>query len=183
MQFNFAFDSSPFKTLIAFHKIIPSFEAAALSPVGFQASYARSLLEEISKYPELIDGVEKAADLLRYEPIIKVLLADLFPSSLTHNEIKAVTIPFHLYTFNHTARLEKILADAGDHYEFSLRDISPDTYYILNCCVIISQYYGFKVDAMDAPSSWIFQIRIISSIITASYSMPILSMSFRQNRR
>ena len=151
MQFNFAFDSSPFKTLIAFHKIIPSFEAAALSPVGFQASYARALLEEISKYPELINGVEKAEDLLRYEPIIKVLLADLFPSSLTHNEIKAVTIPFHLYTFNHTARLEKILADAGDHYEFSLRDISPDTYYILNCCVIISQYYGFKVDAMDAP--------------------------------
>ncbi|MDR6734760.1 GAF domain-containing protein [Sphingobacterium sp. 2149] len=151
MQFNFAFDSSPFKTLIAFHKIIPAFEKAALSPIDFQAAYARSLLDEIKKYPQLIEGVEKADDLLRYEPIIRVLLADLFPSSLTHNEIKAVTIPFHLYTFNHTARLEKILRDAGDHYEFSLRDISPDTYYILNCCVIISQYYGFKVDAMDAP--------------------------------
>lgn len=151
MQFNFAFDSSPFKTLIAFHKIIPAFEKAALSPIDFQAAYARSLLDEIKKYPQLIEGVEKADDLLRYEPIIRVLLADLFPSSLTHNEIKAVTIPFHLYTFNHTARLEKILSDAGDHYEFSLRDISADTYYILNCCVIISQYYGFKVDAMDAP--------------------------------
>ncbi|WP_293884483.1 GAF domain-containing protein [Sphingobacterium sp. UBA1498] len=151
MQFNFAFDSSPFKTLIAFHKIIPAFEKAALSPIDFQAAYARALLDEIKKYPQLIEGVEKADDLLRYEPIIRVLLADLFPSSLTHNEIKAVTIPFHLYTFNHTARLEKILNDAGDHYEFSLRDISADTYYILNCCVIISQYYGFKVDAMDAP--------------------------------
>jgi len=151
MQFNFAFDSSPFKTLIAFHKIIPAFEKAALSPIDFQAAYARALLDEIKKYPQLIEGVEKADDLLRYEPIIRVLLADLFPSSLTHNEIKAVTIPFHLYTFNHTARLEKILRDAGDHYEFSLRDISADTYYILNCCVIISQYYGFKVDAMDAP--------------------------------
>ncbi len=151
MQFNFAFDSSPFKTLIAFHKIIPAFEKAALSPIDFQAVYARALLEEIKKYPQLIEGVENSDELLGYEPIIRVLLADLFPSSLTHNEIKAVTIPFHLYTFNHTARLEKILNDAGDHFEFTLRDISADTYYILNCCVIISQYYGFKVDAMDAP--------------------------------
>ncbi|WP_312192341.1 GAF domain-containing protein, partial [Sphingobacterium sp.] len=112
---------------------------------------AKSLLEEIRKYPELIQGIEKTEDLIQYESIIKVLLADLFPSSLTKNEIKAITIPFHLYTFNHTERLEKILKDAGDHYDFSIRDISADSYYILNCCVILSQYYGFKVDAMDAP--------------------------------
>ncbi|CAM3444477.1 GAF domain-containing protein [Sphingobacterium prati] len=151
MQFNFSFESSPFKTLIAFHKIIKPFEETALSEVGFQASYAKSLLEEFKKYPALIDGIEKTEELKQYEPIIKVLLADLFPSSLTQNEIKAVTIPFHSYTFNHTARLDRILSDAGDHYQFSLRDITADYFYILNCCVILSQYYGFKVDAMDAP--------------------------------
>nr|WP_288810924.1 GAF domain-containing protein [uncultured Sphingobacterium sp.] len=151
MQFNFSFESSPFKTLIAFHKIIKSFEETALSEVGFQASYGKSLLEEFKKYPALIDGIEKTEELKQYEPIIKVLLADLFPSSLTQNEIKAVTIPFHSYTFNHTARLDRILSDAVDHYQFSLRDITADYFYILNCCVILSQYYGFKVDAMDAP--------------------------------
>ncbi|QIH34041.1 GAF domain-containing protein [Sphingobacterium sp. DR205] len=151
MQFNFNFDSSPFKILIAFHKIIGSFEETALSEVDFQASYARSLLEEIKKYPMLTDGIEKKEDLRQYEPIIKVLLADLFPRSLTRNEIKAVTIPFYLYTFNHTERLDNILRDAGDHYDFNYRDLSPDTYYILNCCMIISQYYGIKVDAMDMP--------------------------------
>lgn len=151
MQFNFSFESSPFKTLIAFHKIIKSFEETALSEVGFQASYAKSLLEEFKKYPALIEGIEKTEELKQYEPIIKVLLADLFPSSLTQNEIKAITIPFHSYTFNHTARLDRILSDAGDHYQFSLRDITADYYYILNCCVILSQYYGVKVDAMDAP--------------------------------
>ncbi|MEZ0454454.1 GAF domain-containing protein [Sphingobacterium thalpophilum] len=151
MQFNFSFDSSPFKTLISFHRIMKSFEETALSEVDFQASYARSLLAEIKKYPELINGIEKTEDLHRYEPIIKVLVADLFPHSLTKNEIKAITIPFHLYTFNHTERLEKILEDAGDHYQFSFRDLSADYYYILNCCVIISHYYGFKVDAMEAP--------------------------------
>jgi len=151
MQFNFTFDSSPFKTLIAFHKIIKSFEETALSEVEFQATYAKSLLKEIEKYPALVDGIENKADLHPYEPIIKVLLADLFPRSLTKNEIKAITIPFYLYTFNHSERLDKILHEAGDHYDFSYRDISPDTYYILNCCMIISQYYGVKVDAMDTP--------------------------------
>ncbi|GAA4178909.1 GAF domain-containing protein [Sphingobacterium ginsenosidimutans] len=151
MQFNFTFDSSPFKTLIAFHKIIKSFEETASSEVEFQATYAKSLLEEIKKYPALVNGIEKTEDLHQYEPIIKVLLADLFPRSLTKNEIKAVTIPFYLYTFNHSERLDNILRDAGDHYDFSYRDIAPDTYYILNCCMIISQYYGIKVDAMDTP--------------------------------
>ena len=151
MQSNFSFGSSPFKTLIAFHKIIASFEETALSEVDFQATYAKSLLDEIKKYPELTEGTEKMEDLRPYEPIIKVLLADLLPKSLTQNEMKAITIPFHLYTFIHTKRLNKILKDAGDHYDFSFRGISADTYYILNCCVIISYYYGVKVDAMDTP--------------------------------
>lgn len=76
--------------------------------MGFQATYAKSLLEEIRKYPELIQGIEKTEDLIQYESIVKVLLADLLPSSLTKNEIKVITIPFYLYTFNHTERLEKI---------------------------------------------------------------------------
>lgn len=151
MQINLAFDSSPFKTLISFHKIIKSLEEIALSEIDFQAKYAKSLLEEINKYPELIDGIEKAEDIPKYESIIKVLLADLFPKSLTHNEIKAVTIPFHLHTFNHTERFKKILKEAGESYRFNLRDFSPENFYILNCCVIISQYYGYKVEAMDTP--------------------------------
>ncbi|MDM1293950.1 GAF domain-containing protein [Sphingobacterium sp. N143] len=151
MQFNFNFDSSPFKTLISFHKIIQSFEETATSEVDFQATYAKSLLEELKKYPALTDGIEKTADLPLYEPIIRILLADLFPRSLTKNEIKAITIPFYLYTFNHTERLQNILNDAGDHYEFRFRNISADTYYILNCCMIISQYYGINLDAMNGP--------------------------------
>lgn len=151
MQFSFTFESSPFKTLIAFHKIIKSFEEMALSEVHFRATYAKALLEEINKYPALISGIENAAELPSYEPIIKVLLADLFPNALTRNEIKAITIPFYVYTFNHTERLEHILQAAGDQYDFNFRDVTADSYYILNCCMIISQYYGVKVDAMDTP--------------------------------
>src|SRR5690606_31882353 len=101
MRINFSFASSPFQTLISFHKIIKSFEEIAQSGVDFQSVYAKSLLEEIKKYPELIEGLKNTQELHSYEPIIKILLADLFPKSLTHNEIKAITIPFHLHTFNH----------------------------------------------------------------------------------
>src|SRR5690606_35558906 len=151
MRINFSFDSSPFQTLISFHKIIKYFEEIALSGVDFQAVYAKSLLEELQKYPELIEGLKNTKELHKYEPIIKTLLADLFPKSLTNNEIKAVTIPFHLHTFNHTERFKKILAEAGDNYQFNLRDFSEDYFYILNCCVIIKEYYGYKIEAIDSP--------------------------------
>ncbi len=151
MRINFSFASSPFQTLISFHKIIKSFEEIAQSGVDFQSVYAKSLLEEIKKYPELIEGLKNTQELHSYEPIIKILLADLFPKSLTHNEIKAITIPFHLHTFNHTERFKKILAEAGDNYHFNLRDFSEDHFYILNCCVIIKEYYGYKIEAIDSP--------------------------------
>jgi len=151
MRVNFSFESSPFKTLVSFHKIIDSLEEIALSEINFQATYAQSLLQEIHKYPELIEGLENAKDLKKYEPIIKVLLADLFPKSLTDNEIKAITIPFHLHTFNHTQRFKKILEEAGESYQFNLRDFSAEHFYILNCCVIIREYYGYKIEAMDTP--------------------------------
>ncbi len=151
MRINFPLESSPFKTLISFHKIINSLEEIAVSGVDFQADYAQSLLQEIYKYPELINGLENIDELEQYQSVIRVLLADLFPKSLTHNEIKAITIPFHLHTFNHTERFKKILKEAGDSYQFNMRDFSSDNFYILNCCVIISQYYGYKVEAMDTP--------------------------------
>src|SRR5690606_39706830 len=104
MRINFPLESSPFKTLISFHKIINSLEEIAVSGVDFQADYAQSLLQEIHKYPELRNGLENIDELEQYQSVIRVLLADLFPKSLTHNEIKAITIPFHLHTFNHTER-------------------------------------------------------------------------------
>lgn len=141
---------SPLKFLISFHKVVETLEEIALSEVGFQADYAKGLLAELQKYPELINGIEKMEDLSKYESILKILLADLFPKALTNNEIKAITIPFHTYVFNHTERFKKILSDAGINFEFNIRDFSEDYLYIMNCCVIISKYFGYRVD-IDFP--------------------------------
>ncbi len=143
--------TSPFQNLIAFHKVIESLEEVAKSNIDFQADYAQKLLAEVSKYPALTEGISDVEELEDYKPIIKILLADLFPQSLTHNEIKAVSIPFQLHTFNHTERFEKILDEAGEDYEFTLRDFTTDNFFILNCCVILKFFFGYKIEAVDAP--------------------------------
>lgn len=150
MKANFSYETSPFKTFISFHKVIQTLEEISLSEVEFQATYARSLLQEIQKYPELINGIENIEEITKYEPLIKILLADLFPKSLTHNEIKAITIPFHTHTFNHTERFKKILAEAGTDFKLNIRDFSEDYFYIMNCCVVINRYFGYKAD-IDHP--------------------------------
>lgn len=151
MKINSSYENSPFKTLISFHKVLETLKEISDSEIEFQANYARSLLQEIQKYPELIKGIENIEEVKRYEPIIAVLLADLFPKSLTHNEIKAITIPFNTHTFNHTERFKKILREAREDFEFNLRDFSDEHFYILNCCVILRQYFGYKTGAIDTP--------------------------------
>lgn len=141
---------SPLKILISFHKVIETLEEVSLSEFSFQSDYAKGLLAELQKYPELINGIENMEDLPKYESILKILLADLFPKALTNNEIKAVTIPFHTYTFNHTERLKKILAEAGTDFQLNIRDFSENYFYIMNCCVIINRYFGYKAD-IDYP--------------------------------
>src|SRR5690554_715800 len=151
MKVNFSYENSPFKTLISFHKVLETLEEISLSEIEFQATYARSLLQEIQKYPDLINGIENIEEIKKYEPVIAVLLADLFPRSLTNNEIKAITIPFHIHTFNYTERFKKILKEARQDFEFNLRDFSDEHFYILNCCIILRQYFGYKTSAIDSP--------------------------------
>lgn len=101
----------------------------------FQAEYVRKLLAEIYKYPELIEGIEKIEDVRKYEVTIKMLLADLFPMLLTHNEIKAVTIPCHYEIMNLTQRFQQILKDAGPDYELSFTGPSEHNLFIKSCCI------------------------------------------------
>ena len=106
MTHNF-FKDSPFKTLISFHILIETLEEIALTNVDYRSNYAKALLKEIEPFPEFRTGIEDFNLILENETLIKHLLADLFPTALTNNEIKAVTIPFQNFTFNYTEDLKK----------------------------------------------------------------------------
>ena len=73
------------------------------------SNYAKALLKEVESIPELQTGIEDFSVIKKHETIINHLLADLFPTALTNNEIKAVTIPFQNFTFNYTERFKKIV--------------------------------------------------------------------------
>jgi len=137
---------SPFQTIISFHKLIESFEEIALSNVDYRSNYAKALLKEIETLPEFRTGIRDYSFIQKNSPLIKNLLADLFPTALTHNEIKAVTIPFQNVSFNYTERFKKILSNAGNEFYMEIRDFDDHQFYISNCCLILSGYYKQRID-------------------------------------
>lgn len=139
-------NESPFKTIISFHKLIESFEEIASSNIDYRANYAKAILKQIESIPELRTGIEDYSIIKNNEALIKNILADLFPTALTQNEIKAITIPFQNISFNYTERFKKILRNAGDEFYMEIRDFDDHQFYINNCCLILSSYYKQRID-------------------------------------
>ncbi|WP_284653222.1 GAF domain-containing protein [Flavobacterium terrisoli] len=137
---------TPFITQISFHKLIETLESIAVSNVDYRANYAKALLKEIEKLPQFRTGIQDLSLIEEHQDLIKNLLADLFPTALTHNEIKAVAIPFHNITFNYTERFKKILNAAGVDFDMNIRDFEDDLFYIMNCCLILNDHYQQSID-------------------------------------
>ena len=108
--------------------------------------YLKSILEYAESYPELIEGIDDFDKLHDYDEALSTLLDNLFPAVLTKNEIKAATIPFKNKFFNPTKRFAAILKEAGPDFEFKIRDLDPEFYYILGCVIVLNSYYGYDVD-------------------------------------
>ncbi|WP_418263452.1 GAF domain-containing protein [Flavobacterium faecale] len=140
------FTESPFKTQISFHKLIESLEAIALTDIDYRSNYAKALLKEIEQVPELRTGIEDYNTIKENKQLIKNLLSDLFPTALTKNEIKAITVPFQNLTFNYTERFTSILENAGTTFDITIRDYNEDQLYIMSCILILNNYYGQKLD-------------------------------------
>ena len=145
MVLEYQYDS-PFKTLISFHKLIESLEEIAKSDVDYRSNYAKSLLKEVEKKPEFKEGIEDLTIIYENQSLIKNLLADLFPTSLTNNEIKAATIPFQNITFNYSERYKKILSDVGYSLEINISDFDEHQFYVFNCCLILNFYYNQNIE-------------------------------------
>ncbi|MFP9114006.1 GAF domain-containing protein [Flavobacterium sp. RHBU_3] len=136
----------PLVPRLSFHKVLEALEDIAKNETGYRAEYAQALLNHAAPYPELRDGIEDMGLIQTHEGLIRNLLADLFPTALTNNEIKAVTIPFYNLTFNHTARFTKILSNAGSDFDMAIRDFDNHHFYVFCCCLILNSHYGYNFD-------------------------------------
>jgi predicted metal-dependent HD superfamily phosphohydrolase len=139
--------ASPFMVFISFHKVIESLEILALDDVqGHMAMHAKSLVETIKTHQEFNDGIDSFEFIDNNKELIKVLLLELFPNSLTLNEIKAVTLPFYEIAFNYSERFKLILKNAGVKFDLGIRDMDEHQFYIMNCILILNSYYKQNID-------------------------------------
>ncbi|MFP9118961.1 GAF domain-containing protein [Flavobacterium sp. RNTU_13] len=136
----------PLVPRLSFHKVLEALENIANNETGYRAEYAQALLNHAAPFPEIRTGMDNLEQLATHEGLIRNLLADLFPTALTYNEIKAVTLPFFNFTFNHTERFKKILSNAGADFDMAIRDFSEHQFYVFCCCLVLNGYYGYNFD-------------------------------------
>lgn len=131
----------PLKLHLSFEAIFDYLEDIALNKNHVLNLTAIGLLKEYEQYPILRNGFEDFSNLRKYSKEISKLLDILFPELLQTNEIKAASIPFEFTTFKFSKRFENIIANAGDDYEFVLRNFDESNLYILACTFILEFHY------------------------------------------
>ncbi|MDQ0595597.1 hypothetical protein QFZ37_003966 [Chryseobacterium ginsenosidimutans] len=133
---------APFQVFISFKKYLDVLEHIRYNDrLEYRVNYAESLIEKTKNFQELRDGFQEVSLLEKNEELIRLLLADLFPTGLTNNEIKAASIPLSNITFNYTERFKDILKDAGKDFEIELRNIDDNEFYVFCCCLILQSYF------------------------------------------
>ncbi|AVK73296.1 GAF domain-containing protein [Chryseobacterium indologenes] len=133
---------SPFQVFISFKKYLDVLEHIRYNDrMEYRVNYAESLIESTRNFKELKEGFQDISILEKNADLIRLLLADLFPTGLTHNEIKAASIPLSNITFNYTERFKNILKDAGKDFEIELRNITDNEFYVFCCCLILQSYF------------------------------------------
>lgn len=140
------FTDTPLRFQFSFHKMIEKLEATAADSSNWRSAYATDLLARVNQHPELREGITTLEQLAKNEELIKELLADLFPEDLTLNEIKAVSLPYQSLVFNKTQRFQNILNDAGPDFAINIRNFTEHQYYVLSCCIILSEFYNVHLD-------------------------------------
>ncbi|WP_343488050.1 GAF domain-containing protein [Allomuricauda sp. d1] len=145
MKKNYA-DEGPLIQLVSFNKLLNQYDAWLESDDEQYRQRAKYVLDAQAPYPELREGFDDLSILEKRKDVIQTILADTFSSVLTHNEIKAASIPFANVVFNSSARFQKILKEAGKDFELQIRNLPEDLHYIMQCTVVLSFYYGFKMD-------------------------------------
>lgn len=138
--------NNPFQLQISFHKLIENLEEIAQSNVDYRVKYAKGLIRAVDEVPELRTGITDVKQIEQHKTLIRHLLSDLFPTALTKNEIKAITIPFNNITFNYSERFRHILNNAGPDFDMVIRDFDDNQFYIMSCCLILNVYYGYRFD-------------------------------------
>ena len=134
-------ETLPFRVDLNFSRVFDIWEDRAASEDKTERAYAQSVLDTLSKVPELRETIVDFSLLDKYEEEIRLLFSPLFPESLQENEIKAVGIPFVSVFFNSTKRLQKILKNSEQSLAENFWMMDQDKMYVLICIFILTAHY------------------------------------------
>ncbi|KIC62728.1 hypothetical protein [Chryseobacterium taiwanense] len=138
------YQDSPFDVNISFEALIKDLQLKVEQNTADEKE--RLLFIELQGYPAIKDGIMDGVEFDTCFPIIDRLLRPLFPELLTHNEIKAVTIPYTDFFFYHTERFKSILKQAGETFQLDIRNLDVYNSYIPLCCIILNEHYKVQLD-------------------------------------
>src|SRR5690606_12142673 len=135
----------PLKIKVGFKKVFEAYRESVGKSALAKKQYSE-ILDLETNFPLLSSGIADYDKLSKYENQIDIILDPLFPAILETNEIKFATIPFHTGVFKSTKRFKDILMAAGDDFSMDIINFDEDQFYIMGCSIILSHYYGKKVD-------------------------------------
>ncbi|GAB4243133.1 MAG: hypothetical protein Tsb0034_20870 [Ekhidna sp.] len=129
---------------VSFFKLIEKLEEQS-GQGDERATYAKELLKEVEKFPELRNGISDVSKLKNYKESIDKLSRVLFPEVLTTNEIKILTPPFYFEPIYASARFKNIVEASGEPFSFTMKDVDEDLFYMYCCFFIMASYYGYPI--------------------------------------
>ena len=155
---------------ISFYKVIETLEQMAKDKDKDTANYARQMLQEVEKHPELRDGIADLDQLKKLMGPVRKITRVLFPDALTTNEIKAITPPFFFEPLQTSTRFDNIIKASGEAFDYSMKDVDEDTFYLYCCYFILGSYFGYPA---PGGGSWKLDILNKDQGITRTYKMLI----------
>ncbi|MEP2669358.1 MAG: GAF domain-containing protein [Cyclobacteriaceae bacterium] len=136
----------PAITQVSFFKVLESLEKLSLDEDPTIADFAKVLLADSEKFPELKEGIG-SEDFDPNQEIIQRLCRTLFPDVLLTNEIKGIMPPFEFKPFYYSTRFKNIFEASEKDLSFELNDYTEDQLYIFGCIAILGGYYKYAFPA------------------------------------
>lgn len=136
----------PFDIKIGFKKLFDAYKDQLENANAYTRKRAKEVLQIAKEYPELVTGLNSAAEVTAHQEQINFILDDLFTPLLATNEIKIATIPFKNFIFKTSQRFDNILKAAGKDFAPDFSKVTDDDLYVMSCSVILGMIYGRKVD-------------------------------------
>ncbi|MFZ1806082.1 MAG: hypothetical protein WAU36_02615, partial [Cyclobacteriaceae bacterium] len=140
----------PAITQVSFYKVFESLEKQSRDADPNVAEFAKNLLKDSEKFPELKEGIS-SEDFNPKQEIIQRLCRTLFPEVLLTNEIKGIMPPFEFKPFYCSTRFNNILEASEEDFSFELNDFTEDQLYIFGCAAILGSHYKYSFP-MGAPT-------------------------------